>query len=362
MKKKKQTDKNAIQDIKKFVMNRLAQFIVLGVAALCVIFIACGVKSDNGSITLDGSDAKIEQSTEDFIEEAKDVMVEYAKEAVPTIITNENGDEETIDAPTVETVDAQSFHCPEGQECGQGKYVYAPTGTATSFKNYTIGKCWNTDGYYGAQCWDLGDLFWQNYAGRNLSTCGTGAAKGAWNCRTQNAGSQFDLITNSKDLQLGDWVIFGNGTYGHIGMAMGKYNNGYIALLGQNQGGASCNGGGSSTNIINISLNSFVGAFRPKTYKVEPVPTPKPKPTPAPSAGEETKPVSYDCSSVQVVKGDTMGSIMKRCKGYVVYGYAMNEYASHWYSTKVKPGQSVLKGWTSGTGYGLYAGDTIVWK
>ena len=359
MRKNTKTVSSAWKSVKDYVLNRIALFIVLGVAALCAVFLICGTKSDNGSITIDGKDAKIEQSTEDFISEAKDAMITYAKEAVPTIITNADGKEETIDAPTVLEIDAQNPICPEGQECGIGKYIYAPTGTATEFKNYTIGKCWNTDGYYGSQCWDLGDLFWQNYAGRNLNTCGTGAAKGTWNCRSKNAGKEFDLITDPKQLRLGDWVVFNNGTWGHIGMAMGNYNNGYIALLGQNQGGSACAGGGSSANIINISLGSFAGAFRPKTY-VKPTPAPEPTPTPTPSPSPE--PVSYDCNTINVVKGDTMGSIMKRCKGYVVYGQAMNEYASHWYSTKIKPGQSVYQGWLSPTGYGLFANDTIIWK
>lgn len=342
----------------KFFKKYLHWFIVGGVSLLCCLFLIFGHVSENGKyITLDGNDAQIPEATKQFNDEVQEAFITYAKEAVPTIITTADGKEETINAPTVEEVDAQNPICPEGQECGKGAYIYAPTGTATEFKNYTINKCWNTDGYYGAQCWDLGDLFWQNYAKRNLSTCGTGAAKGAWNCRTQNAGNEFDLITNPRDLQLGDWVIFNNGQWGHVGMAMGSYNNGYIALLGQNQGGSACSGGGSSANIINISLSSFAGAFRPKTY-VKPTPAPEPTPTPSPSP----EPVSYDCNTINVVKGDTMGAIMKRCKGYVVWGSAMNEYASHWYSTKVKPGQSVLQGWQSITGYGLFAGDTIIYK
>lgn len=336
--------------LKNLFENHIAFYIVVGVAALCAIFLLNGTRAENGNITLDGNNAKIEESTEKFIEESKNAMLKYASEAVPTKITNADGNEETIDAPTVLEVDAQNPICPDGEECGKGAYIYAPTGTATDFKNYTINKCWNTDGYYGAQCWDLGDLFWQNYAKRSLNTCGTGAAKGAWNCRTQNAGNEFELITNPRDLQLGDWIIFNNGQWGHVGMAMGSYNNGYIALLGQNQGGSACSGGGSSANIINISLSSFAGAFRPKTYK-NPTPAPSPEPSPAP--------VSYDCDTINVVKGDTMGAIMKRCEGYVSYGETMNNYAKTWYSTVIKPGQSVYDGWMSGSGVGLYAGDII---
>lgn len=275
-------------------------------------------------------------------------QIELSTESVPTEIETADGVIETIDAPTVESVDTGNIaaECPEGEECGQGRYIYAPTETPQAFKDYTIGQCWNTDGYYGAQCWDLGDLFWQNYAGRNLSTCGTGAAKGIWNCKEQNAGDEFELITDPTQLQVGDWVIFNNGTYGHVGMALGGYNGGYVALLGQNQGGYACEGGGSSTNIINISLKSFAGAFRPKSYI-------KPEPQPEPT------PVADSCDRIEVKKGDTMGAIMERCEGEIRWGEAMNEYAKTWKSTKYMIYPTVYDGWVSAGGYGLFAGDVI---
>lgn len=275
-------------------------------------------------------------------------QIELSTESVPTEIETAEGVIETIDAPTVESVDTGNIaaECPEGEECGQGRYIYAPTETPQAFKDYTIGQCWNTDGYYGAQCWDLGDLFWQNYAGRNLSTCGTGAAKGIWNCKEQNAGDEFELITDPTQLQVGDWVIFNNGTYGHVGMALGGYNGGYVALLGQNQGGYACEGGGSSTNIINISLKSFAGAFRPKSYI-------KPEPQPEPT------PVADSCDRIEVKKGDTMGAIMERCEGEIRWGEAMNEYAKTWKSTKYMLYPTVYDGWVSAGGYGLFAGDVI---
>ena len=66
-----------------------------------------------------------------------------------------------------------------------------------------------------------------------------------------------------------------------------------------------------------------------------------------------------DCSKLKVVSGDTMGKIMARCEGKAVYGEAMDAYARTWFSTKIKPGQSVYDGWHSSTGVGLYAGDII---
>ena len=276
-----------------------------------------------------------------------DYKIELSVKPVDTLIETEDGSIKVEQYPTVEAIDGGNINCENETECGLGQYIYAPTETYTQFKDYTIGKCWNTDGYFGSQCWDLGDLFWQNYAGRNLSTCGTGGAKGAWLCKDQNAGNEFDLIYDKTQLQAGDWVIFNGGQWGHVGMALGSYNNGYVALLGQNQGGSPCEQGGSSTNIINISLKDFAGAFRPKTYEK---PEPTPTPTPLPTTG---------CDYWNVKEGDTMSGIMLTCENTVVYGEPMNQYARTWYSLYAKPNQSVYDGWQSETGVGLYADDTI---
>lgn len=276
--------------------------------------------------------------------EVKSNTLELSEEQVPAIIETDEGTIEA-DVPTVEAVDnAEAVEeCGEGEECGQGWWV--DTSTPQTFSNATYGQCVDTDGHYGSQCWDLGNLFWQNYAGRTLSTCGTGAAKGTLNCYEYNAGSEFEMVWDSNSLQAGDWVIFTNGQYGHIGMAMGDSNNGYIALLGTNQGGKACSGGGSTANIINISLKNFGGAFRPKSYiKVEPV---------APEI-----PIT-GCVEWGVERGDTMSKIMLECEGTIVYGEAMNQYADSWVSRIIKPGQTVLQGWHSESGVGLYESDII---
>lgn len=299
--------------------------------------------------SLTNTEAQQQQPRPEIVTEIKaGFNIELSTTQVQTLLETEDGEVEIIEAPTVERIDSNNLACDEGEECGKGSYIYAPTETYTQFKDYTLGKCWNTDGYYGAQCWDLGDLFWQNYSGRNLSTCGTGAAKGAWDCKEINAGDDFELITNKEELQAGDWIIFNTGQWGHVGMALGAYNNGYIALLGQNQGGGYCEGGGSSTNIINISLKDFAGAFRPKTY-IKPEPTPEPIPI-------------TGCTEWDVYEGDTMSGIMLQCEGTVVYGQAMDNYAKSWYSRYYRPNQSVYDGWHSESGVGLYAGDTIVHK
>lgn len=314
------------------------------IASLITIFgIAGGILTGlKFNISSDESGVKTEVILDDY-------SIEFALEQISTIIETKDGDIEVISAPTIESIDSGNINCENGSECGMGKFIYAPTATPFEFKDYTINKCWDTDDFPDgakAQCWDLGDLFWQNYAGRNLSTCGTGAAKGAWDCKEYNAGDEFELITDPKDIQIGDWIIFNSGRWGHVGMAMGGYNDGYVALLGQNQGGQYCDEGGQAANIINISLNSFSGAFRPKSYiKHDPEPEPE-----IPISG---------CDIWHVVEGDTMSGIMLQCENVVVYGEAMDNYAKSWYSLFYKPNQSVYDGWHSESGVGLYSGDDI---
>lgn len=269
--------------------------------------------------------------------------IELSDEQKPAEIENADGEVETINVPTIESIDGPQIadECPEGEECGRGWWV--DTSSPEAFKNAILGQCVDTDGHFGSQCWDTANLFWQNVAGRNLSTCGTGAAKGTLNCYEQNAGDEFEMVWDANSLQAGDIVVFTNGLYGHIGMAMGKAKDGYIALLGTNQGGNKCSGGGSTANIVNISLKNFGGAFRPKIYiKKE----------------TEELPIS-NCIKWHVARGDTMSKIMLECENTVVYGEAMNAYAKSWYSLLVKPGQSVYDGWKSKSGVGLYAGDEI---
>lgn len=252
--------------------------------------------------------------------------------------------------------DVDNTNCPEGEECGRGaNFPQLDISSPQAFANATLGQCIDVDGYYGAQCWDSMAAFWLNYVGRTLSTCGTGAAKGtiADGCWQKNAGNDFTMIWDKTQVQPGDIAVYGGGQWGHIGMVMGYYNNGYFTLLGQNQGGRACPGGGAAGNIINLSTRDFLGAFRPNIY-IAPEPEPEPEPTPTP--------VVDTCKTRAVVKGDTLGAIMKACRGKIEWGEAMNEYARHWVSTKIVPGQTVFYGWTHGTGYGLFAGDVIEYK
>ena len=262
-------------------------------------------------------------------EEGYKAQIEFSGEQKPVEITDqseienvEGGQGEVkIDGETIQTVEAVESdgpvtetgenECPEGEECGRGAaYPKLDVSSPQAFANATLGQCIDVDGYYEAQCWDSMSAFFYNYAGRILNTCGTGAAKGtiADGCWQKNAGNEFVMIWNPRDIQAGDIAVYSTGQWGHIGMAMGGYNNGYFALLGQNQGGRACPGGGAAGNIINLSTRDFIGAFRPKAYiKPEPKPEPAPTPKPTPAPAEET---------YTVKKGDTLGGIARKLGWY----------------------------------------------
>lgn len=277
--------------------------------------------------------------------------IEFSDIQVPAEMENDLGEivvDENI--PTVEEVDGGLFKDDFDADAGdKGWSETYDVSSPEAFKNDTLGKCIIAGNYYGAQCVSLARVYWWSYADRDVSTCGTGMAKGMMNCADENAGDDFEIYWRDSidKIQAGDWLVFDGGMYGHVGMALGGNNNGYVALLGENQGGHSCgaNVGGSATNIINISLKNLLGFYRPKAY-IKPEPTPEPIPI-------------SGCVLWHVERGDTMSKIMMECEGVIKYGEIMNEYAKTWYSLIYRPNQSVYDGWNSPSGVGLFAGDDI---
>lgn len=241
--------------------------------------------------------------------------IQYSEAQQPALVEDDKGEiveEDSI--PTVEEVDGGRFEdaftgvsLVEGGYEDLGWAEWYPTDTPEAFKNATIGHCVYANNKFGAQCVSLSRVFWWSYANRDVSTCGTGMAKGMMNCAAQNAGNDFDIYwkDSANKIQAGDWLVFDGGQFGHVGMALGPVTNGYVALLGENQGGRACEGGGAATNIINISIKNLIGFYRPKAYiKPEPKPTPTPTPTPTPAP---SKTVTY-----VYAKGDYFSKVLKK--------------------------------------------------
>lgn len=126
-----------------------------------------------------------------------------------------------------------------------------------AFKNEVLGKSYDPDGVYGAQCVDGANILWIAL-GRWID-CGGDNARGIWTRRKEkNAGTDFDLIYRAEDLRRGDVIVWSTGQYGHIGYVDG-IGSGYVTCLGQNQKGS---GSGYPFTLVNLSLNGFAGAFR----------------------------------------------------------------------------------------------------
>lgn len=282
--------------------------------------------------------------------------MELSDKQLPEFFENDQGEiTEGEIIPTFEEIDGGMFEdATTGVSTIEGEYEDLgaaietfDTSTPEAFKNATLGLCVYANNKWGSQCVSLSRSFWVSYAGRDVSTCGTGMAKGMMNCSEENAGDDFLVYwANDKhQIQAGDWLVFDGGLYGHVGMAVSPVVNGYVTLLGENQGGKACEGGGAATNIINISVKNLIGFYRPKAY-IKPEPVPEPIPI-------------SNCTLWHVEKGDTMSKIMLDCEGTIQYGEAMDNYAKTWYSLIYKKGQSVYDGWKSPSGVGLYANDDI---
>lgn len=284
--------KKKINKRKSLSKLNLSLYIILG-------FVAIALLITGGSVVFHGD-------TNEITIEPNYTM---SDKQIPAIIEDDQGElieEENI--PTIEEVDGGQFEDKDtGMSLTDGDYddlgwsEWYNTSSPEAFKNDTLNRCIIANNRYGAQCVSLARVFWWSYADRDVSTCGTGAAKGMMNCAEQNAGNDFLIYwaDSEEEIQAGDWLIFNGGQYGHVGMALAPVVNGYVTLLGENQGGRSCEGGGAATNIININIKNLIGFYRPKSYV-------KPKPTPEPVV-EET---------YIVKKGDTLGGIARKLGWY----------------------------------------------
>ena len=157
------------------------------------------------------------------------------------------------------------------------------------FKNMVLGKAFDLDGAYGAQCWD-GYAYYMQYLGLKPAWCtSTGYVQDIYtNMDNNGMKTQCDLVYN---LQPGDIVVFPRNSVtplSHVAIFDSDAGNGYGNFLGQNQ--TSPDASGSPFSIAKYPYSAtYYWAFRPKIYaqqqqQAQPKPAPKPetKPTQKP--------------------------------------------------------------------------------
>lgn len=138
-----------------------------------------------------------------------------------------------------------------------------------------IGKAFDEDGSYGAQCVDGFKHFCRTQLGLNLSSIcyggnPTGYAYRIWyNFEELGLGNYFDKVPANQMVD-GDWAIWNYGAtpscpYSHVAMFRLDNGNNTGIFLGQNQMGH------PEYTQVNIYYNGLLGGLRPKIYHQQPV-------------------------------------------------------------------------------------------
>lgn len=136
--------------------------------------------------------------------------------------------------------------------------------TYQQFKSEVLGKRFDMDGYYGAQCWD-GTAYYQKWLGYPITNTDIhGYACDIWESRKTNG-----ILKNFNEvvyMQPGDIAVFkkvaGWTPYSHIAIFDHDAGGGFGWFLGQNQGGAN-----GAFNLCKLPYYAtFDTAFRPKCF------------------------------------------------------------------------------------------------
>lgn len=151
-------------------------------------------------------------------------------------------------------------------------------GTYSEWRSAVLGNGYNVDYSYGNQCWDLPALLYFQYGRSLITRAGGGVAADCWRIsRQQNSVTPFISLTGKENIKRGDILVWDSTiSYptGHIAFADEDYNGtNKLNCLGQNQG----QGSAAPSNIVEQSLNNFLGIFRNTKWFSGPTPEP-PKP------------------------------------------------------------------------------------
>lgn len=132
--------------------------------------------------------------------------------------------------------------------------------TPKQWYEQTIGKSFDTDGAYGAQCWDYFDAFCRKIGFSGSRYCGnTGYVGDLWILRDVSGydySTAFDYIYDPAQFQTGDWVFWEK----HVAM----YYEGLE--VGQNQNGK------PYVTAKEMNWSGILGAMRWRGWKIYQIP------------------------------------------------------------------------------------------
>lgn len=254
-----------ISKIRNILYNHIALLIWLGVAILCTLFIIFGTKSENGYITLDGKDAKIESYTEKFIETSNEALYRIMEQDAPTDETTIKENEATGQGGSTTLNQVIARRLPDGDnDNGRGwqcsKYTaYLATGRRE----------------YSSVHPDYGPVNGKDIAG--------------WLVR--NYGWKYTDKPVEGAIGSGGF----NTKYGHTAM--------YLYSTGTNT--AMVNDANYKPLTVathNMNISGWVWVV-PGDYQPDPQPTPTPTPTPV-------------SNTYTVQRGDTLGGIARKLGWY----------------------------------------------
>ena len=138
--------------------------------------------------------------------------------------------------------------------------------TYDEFEKKYLGKAVDYDGVAGIQCVDLFDQYIKECYGIAGVWCD--GAKEFYNKFDSYPALKktFDRIPNTPELVVkkGDVVIWGNGTWGHVGIGTGEGNVDWFKSLEENTLGYH-----ESTQIVKHDFSGVLGVLRPKSEAVK---------------------------------------------------------------------------------------------
>ena len=298
--------------VKKFITDNLSWLIVLGVGLLCAIFLICGSYSDNGSITLDGKDAQIQEYTTTFIEDANEALNRIMNEDAPTdeatIEEFKNGGEDVGlgGSTTLDTVIGRRL--PDGND---------DNGLGWQCSKYTAYLATGRREYSTAHP-DYGPV-----NGKDIA---------AW--LVKNYGWKYTDEPVEGAIGSGGF----NTKYGHTAM--------YLYSTGANTAMVNdANWTPLKVGTHNMNISGWVWVV-PGDYVPDPEPQPTPTPTPEPTP--EPTPV---VDTYMVKKGDTLGGIARKMGWYTGdklfgddgYAQALAEFNGISNRGLIYPGQVIKK-------------------